>query len=144
MKSEILAPAAVLVAWTLVILLWTTVMRFRSIASLDKDTLRTISKRGIRGQDLEKVLPNLANWASHNYTHLLEQPTIFYATVFILALSDSGDAISLYVAWTYTIIRMIHSLWQSLVNKIPVRIGLFALSSLCLIFLAIKALLAVF
>ncbi|MEK7661660.1 MAG: MAPEG family protein [Pseudomonadota bacterium] len=144
MKSEILAPAAVLVVWTLIVLIWTTVMRFGSIARLDKDKLRSVSGHGIRGQDLEKILPNSANWPSHNYTHLLEQPTIFYAVVFILALSDNGDGMNLYVAWAYVGIRIIHSFWQSLVNKIPVRIGLFTVSTLCLLFLAVKALLAAF
>jgi len=39
-------------------------------------------------------------------------------------------------------IRIVHSLWQGMVNTIPVRFGLFGLGSLCLIVLAIRALMA--
>ena len=41
---------------------------------------------GSRGVNLEGVIPDRVNWKSHNYSHLMEQPTLFYATVLILAL----------------------------------------------------------
>jgi hypothetical protein len=92
------------------------------------------------GQDLDAVLPPSVNWKAHNYTHLMEQPTIFYATVAILALSGAGGGLNTELAWAYTGIRIVHSIWQATVNKImPVRFGLFLLSTACLLVLAVNA-----
>lgn len=139
MQSQILAPAAMLVLWSMVVLTWVTVTRFAAISRLSKDQLRTLSKAGTRGPDLERVLPDSANWKSHNYTHLMEQPTVFYAAVVILALAGDGTGINVTLAWAYTALRVVHSLWQGTVNKLPVRMFLFAVSSLCLAALAINA-----
>jgi hypothetical protein len=78
-------------------------------------------------------------WKSHNYTHLMEQPTLFYATVMILALAGAGR-IDVALAWTYTVLRVVHSLYQATINRVTVRLMLFQVSSLVLIALAIRAL----
>jgi len=139
MQSPILAPAAILVLWSMVVLVWVTVTRFAAISRLPKDQLRTLSRAGTRGPDLERHLPESANWKSHNYTHLMEQPTVFYAAVVILALASGGGGINTTLAWGYTGLRILHSIWQGTVNKLPVRMFLFTASSLCLIALAINA-----
>ena len=46
--------------------------------------------------------------------------------------------------WGYVALRVVHSLWQALVNRIPVRFGLFLLSSLVLFALVARAALQVF
>ena len=94
----------------------------------------------MRGGDSEAQMPAKANWISHNYTHLMEQPTVFYPVVIMLALMGDGSALSANLAWGYTAIRILHSFWQANVNTIPVRFALFALSTLCLIGLAGRAL----
>ena len=139
MQAQVLAPAAVLVVWTLVVMLWIIPSRFGAIAKLDKTLLPT--KQGVRGNDLEGVIPDKANWPAHNHTHLHEQPTLFYATVLILAVMGPG-AFDVLLAWTYVAVRIVHSLWQILVNTIPVRFGLFLLSSIALIVLAVRAVMA--
>ena len=136
-QIPILAPAAVLVLWTLVVLLWMTATRFPAFAKAGL----TIGKaeRGSRYVDVESVLPAKVNWKSHNYTHLMEQPTIFYAVVAILALAGEGSGINASIAWAYVAIRVVHSIWQSTVNIISVRVTLFTLSTLCLWVLAVNA-----
>ena len=94
----------------------------------------------MRGGDSEAQMPAKANWISHNYTHLMEQPTVFYPVVIMLALMGDGSALSVNLAWGYTAIRILHSFWQANVNTIPVRFALFTLSTLCLIGLAGRAL----
>ena len=121
------------------VLVWFTVTRFAAVSRLPKDQLRTLSKAGTRGPDLEHVLPARANWKSHNYTHLMEQPTLFYAAIVVLALSGAGGGVNTTLAWGYTGLRIFHSIWQASVNKLPVRMFLFATSSLCLMMLAINA-----
>ena len=139
MNSPILAPAAVLLLWSMVVLVWFTVTRFAAISRVPKDQLRNLAKPGSRGPDLERVLPAEANWKSHNYTHLMEQPTVFYGAVAVLALAGAGSGLNVALAWTYTGLRIVHSLWQSTVNRLPVRMLLFTLSSLCLIALTVNA-----
>ena len=141
MESPILAPAAVLVVWSLMVLLWVILTRFPAFSKAGLDVAS--AKPGIRYHEVESMLPESVNWKSHNFTHLMEQPTLFYATVFILALSGEGSGFNLGLAWGYVGLRVLHSLWQSLVNTIAVRITLFALSSGLLIVMALNALFAV-
>lgn len=140
MQAQLLAPAAVLVVWTLIVLLWIIPARFGAVARIaDKSVLP--NKTGVRGNDLEGVLPDKANWPAHNHTHLHEQPTLFYATVLILALTGPA-ALDVSLAWVYVALRIVHSLWQNLVNTIPVRFALFLASMIALIVLAIRAVMA--
>ncbi|HSM53714.1 MAG TPA: MAPEG family protein [Erythrobacter sp.] len=137
MQAQMLAPAAVLVAWSIIMLLWTAGTRFPALAKSGMDLKN--AKPGGRGQDLEGVLPDKVQWKSHNYTHLMEQPTIFYPTVIILAMMGAG-AIDVLLAWAYVALRIVHSLWQSTVNVVSIRFLLFILSTLALTALAVRAL----
>ena len=74
MLAQMLAPAAVLIAWSLLILFW---MAFTRLPALSKAGGLGAAKPGGRGQDLEGVIPDKINWKSHNYAHLMEQPTLF-------------------------------------------------------------------
>ncbi len=139
MQAQMLAPAAVLVVWTIIVLFWIIPPRFGSLAKVDNSKLS--GKAGGRGQDLEGVIPDKANWPAHNHTHLHEQPTLFYATVVILAIMGAG-AVDVLLAWGYVALRILHSLWQILVNKLPVRFALFLASTIILIVLAIRAVMA--
>lgn len=140
MYSEMLAPAAALVAWSLVMLLWMASTRLPALVRLKMPPEKT---RGGRGSDLDEVLPAQIQWKAHNYNHLMEQPTIFYALAIILALAGFGQT-DVWLAWAYVAIRVVHSLWQALVNTIPVRITLFTVSSLVLLAMAVRALMVTF
>ena len=139
MQAQMLAPAAVLVLWTLIMLVWVAASRFPAMAKAGMD-LKTAAP-GRRGQNLEGVLPDSVQWKSHNYTHLVEQPTLFYATVLILTIMGAG-ALDVLLAWAYVAIRIIHSLWQATVNRIPVRFALFFVSTGFLLVLAVRAVIA--
>lgn len=134
---SILGPAAVLVLWSLVVLMWMTATRFPAFARAGVDVAAT--PRGARYADVEQNMPPRVNWVSHNYTHLMEQPTLFYAAVAILAIAGDASTVSLAAAWGYTGLRIVHSLWQGLVNIVRIRIVLFTLSTLCLLVLSINA-----
>ena len=140
MSSNLLAPGAVLALWTLIVLIWAAVTRFRAMAKVGID-VRTAPPGG-RGADLEGVLPPVTNWKSHNYTHLLEQPTLFYAVIVFLHLSGGNTELTRTLAWTYVVLRIVHSLWQATVNRLPVRFTLFLLSTLCLAALSALAVIA--
>jgi hypothetical protein len=138
MTAQILTPAIVLVLWSIIVLLWMAGTRLPALkkagVTLDK------APPGGRGQDLENVLEPGVMWKSHNYAHLMEQPTIFYATIVFLALLGP-TAIDVALAWAYVGLRVVHSLWQTTVNTIPVRFLLFVVATTCLTALAVHALL---
>ena len=135
MQAQILAPAAALVVWTLVMLFWMAMTRMPALSKLGG---LGKAKAGGRGQDLEGVIDDRINWKSHNYTHLLEQPTLFYAVSVIVALTGATKT-DVLLAWGYVGLRIVHSLWQALVNTIPVRFSLFVISTALLLALAIRA-----
>jgi hypothetical protein len=139
MQAQILAPAAVLVVWTLLILAWVATTRLSAMAKAGVD-IRTAPPGG-RGVNLDGVLPDVVQWKSHNYSHLVEQPTVFYATVLVLAIMGAG-ALDVLLAWIYVALRIVHSLWQATVNRIPVRFAIFFLATGCLLVLAVRAVMA--
>ena len=140
MSSPILAPAAVLILWSLVVLYWVIGTRFPAFKAAGIELVGR--PPGGRYQDIESAMPERVNWKSHNYTHLMEQPTLFYAVVMVLALAGAGEGVNLMLAWAYVGLRVVHSIWQSLFNTVPVRVMLFALSTLCLTVLAVNAVIA--
>jgi hypothetical protein len=139
--SPILAPVVALVAWTLVIMLWMAIARRRAFAQLGINWGNI--PRGSRGANLDGKAPDEAQWPSHNYNHLMEQPTIFYAIALTLALMDFGGGINYYLAWGYVGFRVVHSIVQCTVNIVAIRFPLFLLASLCLIGLTTHAALKV-
>ena len=136
MHAPMLAPAAALVLWSMIMLLWMLVTRAPALGKIG-DGVGSF-KPGGRYQDVENMIPDRVNWKSHNYTHLMEQPTIFYPAVIILHLAGAATTTNLTLAWAYVALRILHSIWQATVNRIPIRIALFTLSSFCLLGLAVN------
>jgi hypothetical protein len=139
MDTSILAPAAVLVVWSIFMLFWMAGTRLPAMSKIGIDMSKAV---GGRGADIDPNVPPSVAWKSHNYAHLMEQPTLFYATVMILTIAGAATPLLVYFAWGYTVIRIMHSIWQSTVNKVNIRFLLFLLSTICLTVLAINALLA--
>jgi hypothetical protein len=130
----------VLVLWSLVMLAWLALTRLSAMSKAGVDLGAVVGGRGV---DLEGVIPDRVNWKSHNYTHLMEQPTIFYPTIVILALTGADTPTNVALAWAYVVVRIAHSLVQALWNRVSVRFSLFGLSTIALVALAVNATLAV-
>jgi len=135
--SPILAPIVALVAWSLVMLVWLAIARRRAFDELGISW--GAIPPGSRGVNLDGRAPDTAQWPSHNYNHLMEQPTIFYAIALTLAMMDFGGGINLYLAWAYVGLRIVHSIVQSTINIVAVRFSIFALATLCLLGLTVHA-----
>ena len=135
--SPILVPVVALVAWTLVIFVWMLVARGAAFRRMGV-TLSNIPA-GSRGVNLDGRGEDKAQWKSHNYNHLMEQPTLFYAIAITLALMDLGDGINTWLAWGYVGFRVLHSIVQGTVNIVLVRFTIFSLSTLCLLGLTVHA-----
>ena len=141
MVQEILKPVAVLAVWSMVMWAWMVVVRLPAMKAAGIDLAKLT---GGKGSDADRVLPPKAQWPSHNYNHLMEQPTVFYAVALTLAIAGAGAGLNAALAWGYVVLRIAHSLVQATFNKVSVRFALFLLSTLCLIALAVHALLTVF
>ena len=139
-ESPIFAPAIVLVLWSLVMLGWLALTRLPAMARAGISLTNVV---GARGANLEGVVPDKVNWKAHNYAHLMEQPTLFYATVIMLGVIGQGDGLNLQLAWAYVILRIAHSIVQATWNRVIVRFTLFCLSTVALLALALHAAIAV-
>ncbi len=135
--SPLLGPVVALVAWSLVQMTWMAISRAAEFGRLG--ITRNSIPNGARGADLEGRADPHAQWKAHNYMHLMEQPTIFYAIVFALILMDFNAPINVWLAWGYVAFRIAHSIFQSTVNIVRYRLVLFALASFCLLGLTVHA-----
>ena len=140
---DILKPVAVLAAWTMVMWVWMYATRIPAVNKLPQPGTPG-ADQGWTGAMLETLLPREVQWKAHNYNHLHEAPTVFYAVALLLALIGQGDGLNTTIAWVYVGLRIVHSLWQATINKVVPRFALFALSSLALMALVVHALIAVF
>jgi hypothetical protein len=135
--SPILAPVVALVAWTLLIMIWMVVSRFAAMRRKGISLKGRVGGRG--GAQLEGVVEDEVMWKAHNYMHLVEQPTLFYAIALTLAVGHGGGGYSAMLAWTYVALRVVHSLVQTTVNIVAYRFILWTLASLALIGLVVQA-----
>ena len=134
--SSILGPVVALVAWSLVMMLWMVATRF---PAMKRKGISLKGRRGGRGAQLDGVVEDQVQWKAHNYNHLMEQPTLFYAIALALALMGFGGGINLWLAWAYVAFRILHSLIQATVNIVLWRFLAFTGGTLCLIGLTVHA-----
>ncbi|WP_085809440.1 MAPEG family protein [Sphingomonas sp. TZW2008] len=141
-KIALLQPVVTLIAWTLVMFGWMLATRLPALRNAGISMAGLV---GTKAAHADRSLPAAAQWKAHNYNHLMEQPTLFYAVCGALVLAGTGNhAGSVALAWGYTLIRIAHSLVQATVNKVKPRFILFVLSTACLIGLTLIAMTQVF
>ncbi len=139
MGMDILQPAVALMIWTMIIWAWMYITRIPAMqrAHIQPDEARQFGL-------LDAKLPDSVQWKAHNYNHLHEQPTVFYAVAIVLAILGQGDRMNAFLGWLYMGLRVVHSLVQVTANKVMIRFVLFLLSSLVLIALILHAAMVVF
>jgi hypothetical protein len=137
MNAQILAPVVALVAWSMVMMIWMYATR---LPAMRRAGIRLKGRVGSKGGDLDGVLDAKIQWKAHNYNHLMEQPTLFYAVAISLALLGGGDVwINVALAWGYVAFRIAHSLIQATVNVVVWRFPAFLGASFCLLGLVVHA-----
>jgi hypothetical protein len=137
MHTAILAPVVALIAWTLVMQIWMYATR---LPAMRRAGISLKDRRGGRPGLLDGLVEDQAQWKAHNYNHLMEQPTLFYAIALSLALLGGGDIwVNVWLAWGYVALRILHSLVQATVNVIRWRFLVFNAASLCLLGLTVHA-----
>jgi hypothetical protein len=141
LHSDILKPVVVLIAWTILMLIWSLLIRFPAMKAAGIDMGKLV---GTKGADADRALPASAQWKVHNYNHLLEQPVLFYAVCLVLAISGGGNGVNAWIAWAYVALRITHSLWQATVNRVAIRFYLFTAATFALVALTLHAAMMVF
>ena len=132
--EQFLTPVLALILWTFV--MW-ALMYKRRIPAMN--AINKNPQKFIEDPELWAKMPSSATNAADNYNHLHEQPVIFYALMFYLSLTQQGDHVYLYLAWGYVALRVIHSLVQVTTNKVMARFSIFAIASVVLIVMALRA-----
>ncbi len=131
---EFLTPVLVLILWTFVMWALMYKRRIPAMNAIHKNPQKFIEDPTLWGK-----MPKNATNAADNYNHLHEQPVIFYALMFYLSLTAQGDHLYAMLAWGYVALRVIHSLVQVTSNKVMARFSIFALASVVLIVMALRA-----
>jgi hypothetical protein len=131
-EHGLIAPVLALVLWSLVMWLWMYATR-----------LPAMQRAKIAPQDAKhpgslNALPSGARQVADNYNHLMEQPTIFYATALAAHAAGLADPVNIGLGWTYVSLRVLHSLVQGTINIVPLRFLIFSLSTFVLAGLAIR------
>ncbi len=135
-NNAILGPVAALALWSMVMWVWMYATRIPAMSRAKIDAAKMV---GGTGKGLDDVLPQDVQWKAHNYNHLMEQPTVFYAVALALAIGGMGGGLNAQIAWAYVALRIVHSLIQATVNRVMWRFGIFALASLALLALCVHA-----
>jgi len=123
-----LTPVLALIIWTLLIWVLMYMRRIPAMqaAKIDPDTAKSPDGKW------KQELPLSVQASAHNYNHLLEQPTIFYALMFYITLSAQMSVPIFFAAWAYVAFRVVHSFVQVSTGKVIFRFTLFTLSTLTL------------
>lgn len=137
-EHGLLAPVAALVLWTLVVWIWMYATRLPAMQQAKIDPQSAKHPGSLAG------LPSSARQVADNYNHLMEQPTIFYATALALQIAGETHAINIGLAWAYVGLRVLHSIIQCTINNVPLRFVVFSLSTFALMALAVHLALALF
>lgn len=128
--QQLITPILLLIIWSLII--W-VIMYARRIPAMHA---AKINPQDAAHPGALDSLPPKVRAGADNYNHLMEQPTIFYALALLVMHMDVQCSVILICAWAYVILRILHSLVQITSNRVILRFGLFALSSLVLMVMA--------
>jgi hypothetical protein len=89
--------------------------------------------------ELARLSPPQVSNPSDNLKNLFELPTIFYAIVLYLFVSNQVDAAFVNAAWGFFLFRALHTVVHCSFNFIPLRFALYVISAGALWFMVIRA-----
>jgi hypothetical protein len=132
MFATMMTPVLALILWTFVIWFWMYATRIPAMRAAGLDPAK------LKRKDELDVLPLRVKQIADNYNHLHEQPTVFYALAIYSHLVGVIDPLNIWLAWGYVGLRVAHSLIQCTGNFVPLRFVVFASSSLVLMVIAVR------
>jgi hypothetical protein len=128
MRIEILWPVFALVAWIHAVWFWMYVERFAHMRR-QPPTAEDFSSGGNAMRYFEPV-----EMPANNLRNLFEMPVLFLALVPLLLITHHANHIQVALAWSYVALRVVHSIVQIVVRRVPLRFMVYLLS--CAVLLA--------
>lgn len=124
-SAEMLKPAFALVGLTAVVFVR---MYWLRIAEIRRGGIRT--QAVATSSEMARLLSDTR--ASDNFRNLFELPVLFYAAVFVAMLSDRVTPVSIALAWTFVVLRVLHSAVHCTYNRVVHRFVLYVTGALVL------------
>jgi len=91
-------------------------------------------------EDLRPRLDARGRRAGDNYNHLFEAPMLFCAIALGIVVAGLSDPPYAWAAWTFLAARVIHSIVQATINKVPIRLTFYLASWAALAFMIVRGL----
>jgi hypothetical protein len=133
-QSAIFSPFFATILLTLIVWVY---MYFRRISFI---TTSKISSRDIATPAaLAQISPPGVSNPSDNLKNLFEIPTLFYALVLYIFVTNQVDSVYVTAAWIFCGFRTLHSAVHCTFNLIMLRFYLYLFSTLAVWFIAIRA-----
>lgn len=88
---------------------------------------------------LAEISPPAVSNPSDNLKNLFEMPVLFYALALYLHATAGVDGVYLISAWIFVAFRVMHSAVHCTINVVMLRFALYAVSSLALWFMMLRA-----
>lgn len=135
--QEIFAPFLSMMALTVLVWVYMYYHRLTYIArnKIDPEALKS-------GITTQTELPSNLVDPSNNLKNLFEIPVLFYALCLYLFVTGSVDSLYVSCAWLFFGFRAVHSVVHCTVNVVKIRFGVYAVSTIVLWFMIVRALLA--
>jgi hypothetical protein len=124
-QELIFAPMGAMALLTFLVLGFIPATRFRAVFA------RQVTTDDFKFGESARVPPNVAV-TNRNYMNLLELPMLFYVAGLMYYVAGRVDRTVLIVAWTYVVLRAIHSAIHLSYNNVVHRLSAFALSNVVL------------
>jgi len=132
-QTTIFGPMLMMMVLTLVVWVYMYVRRIRFLNSVD------IPPNELTALRLAEISPPEVANPSDNLKNLFEMPVLFYAVAIYLYVVGQVDGINLVAAWVFVVFRVMHSAVHCTVNIVMLRFGIYAVSSLALWFMVVRA-----
>jgi len=137
--NTIIQPVIAMLLLTFFMAMW---MLFTRIPAMKR--LKIHPQKAQNSQSLKELLPHSVVRVANNYNNLFEQPLLFYTICLVIALLNHVDTIHVFTAWTYVVVRIVHSFVQARFDIVMIRFYLFILSWIPLMVLIIRESIKVF
>lgn len=89
-------------------------------------------------------LPEEANYPANNFKNLFELPVLFYVLCLYLYVTNNVDAVYIYAAWAFFLLRAVHSLIHCTINRVIWRFASYCLGAAALFLMLIRAVISAF
>ena len=135
-QTAIFAPFFSMMLLTLVVWLYMYVRRIVFLNAQD------IEPNELTPLKLAEISPPAVANPSDNLKNLFEMPVLFYALALYLFVTAQVDGVYVLAAWVFVAFRALHSAVHCTINIVLLRFILYAISSLALWFVLLRAVLA--